>query len=259
MAWAIVFALVILPACGGGTPTAPASVVNPPANGGGNPTPEPTLAFTFVTLGEESMGKASSDLPLWGLRGQNSTDAVMQMVFGDNSGPSNPGLHVLGRVTGPVSLSIPDSLSGKMGGFELGASAWSELTRFSMTLVTGPSNFSVEIDPTIASPALTRRTKDGSGNIIRATVVLRSVDNATLHTILHELAHLFGMDHHAGFGILGLSFDANRIAYSMSERDNASMMVRLAPGTSSSGAPPTTSLSFGRETTETIVCQLGRR
>lgn len=257
---------VVVSACGGSvnpaapspTPVASAQGVNTtPAPA---PTPTPTspssTPFTFVNVSMPASVPASG-LPLWGLRGDNTAGAVKQMVFGDASGYDNTGLRPLYRIDQSVELSVSSEFAGKMGEIQSGVNSWQALTGFSMNLTnitTEEPQFSVEVGDSKGYKALTRRWVDASGRVIRANIVFRSLEDFSLRILMHELGHLFGLNHHAGVGALGMSGGA---AYSAAELDNAEMMRRLPTGTpypSEDASSLASSLSSGRARTETIIC-----
>ena len=253
-------------ACGGTSlsPTAPSSTVvgfAPALEDSDPPSPAPvapSLPSTFEFVNVTNMSMASSDLPLWGLRGGNTSSVVKQMVFGDSSALNNPGLRPLYRFDQlSVKLNVSPELVGKMYELELVATAWSGLTGVGMTLTTSEASpFSVEVGQTDGYGAITRRWNDSSGRIVKAAVIFRSLGDFTLRTMFHELGHVAGLYHYLGPpGALSLS-ESSGNAYGRAELDNVSMMMRLAPGTSYPGASDTSLLLLRKSTiTEEIIVE----
>lgn len=233
-------------ACGGAssstapsatTPTAPIPPVTPPS-------------FSFVNANNVPASTPASALPLWGIRGDNSTDFVKQMVFGDASGPSNPGLHSLRRLTGNATLvynpaQLGDKVAAKVAILQSAAALLQSVVGYQVAVgtvpVPGTVTFSIAFGPTInANGGQFSSNNDATGNIIGGTLTYLDVDHITNYSVRHELGHAFGLFHHNGNGVMAQqssSFGADGILiYSPSEVDNMTMMLRVASGTLFPGA-----------------------
>lgn len=239
--WAPAVLAVAVVSCGGsGSPSSPTTPVgNPPAN----------TSFGFVSA---SMGMTLEQLPVWSIRGENSELYVKQLAFGDSTGHNNPGLHPLRRVNTNVVMSVPADLVDYTSAFQKGADDWTAFVgQFKMTLTTAASSYSVRVGDTGGYPAVAQMQFGANGIITGATVTFRSVGNITPYTVAHEFAHVFGVDHFEGNGVMGVKLsDYSNIAYAQPEIDNVAMMLRLPLGTT---FPAGTSVSSVKDAPRTMV------
>ncbi len=179
----------------------------------------------------------NTTLKLWLLRGRNTLDAVKQMVYGDSSAPSNPGLHSLSRLNGPATIVYPATLGATdVAKLTSGALVLQNASGFpvgvSTTTVPGTANFTVVLDSTLADFANTSYTFSGS-TITGGTFRFRDLANTSDMTVRHEFGHGFGLSHHRGDGLLGVIYygDPKNPNYSEMELDNMKMMTQARPGT----------------------------
>lgn len=229
---AVVATLVILSnGCGRDvpSPTAPTPTPSPAPAPTPTPTPMPTT-FSFILLGGDAMGKSASELPLWGLRGENTELEVKQMVFGDESALSNPGFGPMIRLNGPsvIISQLGAEHDAQLEGY---ARDLQEAIGFPVSLgkvvPEGSAGFAVKFNSTIGAPAWIYRYVS-NGVVTGGLIEVREI--GCVFTVLHELGHGFGLDHHTGQGLMSVE-DSVSLGFSMSEKDNINMMKRVPPGT----------------------------
>lgn len=183
-----------------------------------------------------SLGR--TDFLLWPITGANSGDLIRQMVFGDSSGYNNPGLTTMIRLDGPVSFYFDADLASNptvMARFQTAAPILQAVIGFGVTVgsttpIANTAAFRIYLDPSLNSQAATS-VNVNRGRISGGYVVFRTLDNFSDYVIRHELAHVFGLWHHMGEGLVGKTFKPSFLQYSVPEQDNMRMMLRVAPGT----------------------------
>jgi hypothetical protein len=239
------FSFVNLVGCGSKMTSPETPVAQAPVNN----VAQKATTFNFMPMAV-SLNVPASELPLWALRGENTAAEARQMCFGEDQAINPGSIHGVVRLGSDVTsveqyidpkLAVKGSSDPKLAAnwaiFEEAAVKWSRTYGRTMTLTTGGSAFKTQVGTTSSASTTYQQT----ASVIRAaTTVFRSADDVNLVSVLHEWAHQAGMEHHRGFGMLGLHYDANNIDYSQAEKDNAAMMDKLEAGTQI----PAAALSF---------------
>ena len=262
---ALALATTMVAACGG-NPTAPSSTSTP-----GGPVapmvppptmPGPPASFTFFDLA--NMNMPSSEVPVWGLRGQNTIEIVKQMVFCDATvtapgNTQNAGLRPMIRPDAPVSLVYDTSIVGAIRVLENGVSTLGNVISFPVSLGTTPVagvRFDVRLEG--AGPVAQSLIRyDSKGGVTGGFITFKTLQDVTDFRWRHELGHVAGFCHSNVPGLMsgssGNSTNPTDHNFSLAERDNIAVMLKLTPGTAYPGAGASTSLGLGR--TSTIVVE----
>lgn len=221
--------------CGGGTqlsPTAPSTTLPVQQE----PGPPPT--FSFVRVG---VAGSSWDLPVWGLRGDNSEDAVKQMVFCDAEGGTlgsqspNVGLRTLSRLVGSTTIVIRevDWTDEQVVLIRKVSQEIETITGLKMvvdTKVVLGNRVGLVLDPTIThSGEIDLYSPRVGGPITTADIRIRSAtSSANLeYVVRHELGHLIGLCHHNFSGVMGTTNASVFRSFLPVELDNAVIMYKL--------------------------------
>ncbi len=224
----VVLVGVFLFGCGGGTQISP----SPASPGVVN---AQTPSFTFVQV---DMNLLPPDLPVWGLRGDNTEDSVKQMVFCDSEGgapygSSNVGLKTLSRLAGPVTIVIRDGdfSNEQVAIIESVARYMEAITGFQMLVDTKlmlGSKITLVIDPTITPPGqIAIGSPRAGGPIFEADISIKVVDSSFEYILRHEFGHLIGLCHHNKPGLMGIRVVGTDRGFFPAELDNAYLMYKL--------------------------------
>jgi len=162
------------------------------------------------------------------------------MVYGDNSAYNNPGLRAMSRIDGPVSFYFSSELATNqtvIGRYETGVPLLAVAIRnkWPLTVIRGTSplpntvGVMIQIDSTISTAANTSMTYR-DGRAVSGIIRFKTLDNLSDYYIRHENAHVVGLWHHEGEGLVGRF--GSQLDYSSAEKENMQMMVWMAtPGT----------------------------
>jgi hypothetical protein len=194
--------------------------------------------LTYETIGSSDR----TEYKLWPVNSPNSEDGIKQMVYGDSSAYNNPGLRAMNRIDGPVSFYFSAELATNqavIGRYETGVPllAAAIKNRWPLTVIEGTSPLSgtisvmIQIDSTISTAANTSMTYI-NGRAISGIIRFKTLDNLSDYYIRHENAHVVGLWHHEGEGLVGRTWLPSQLDYSPAEKGNMQMMVWvLPPGT----------------------------
>jgi hypothetical protein len=231
----VVVALVVLTACGG-TPSNPVS----PAPTNTNPMDTPPASFSFLRVPDSG---SAWELPVWGLRGDNSQELVRHMVFCDAEGGAlyaspNIGYRPLSRLVGPSTIVVRDGdfTSEQIAGIESSARYMESIIGFPMAVDTGlavGARIGLIVDPSITTNGLVAiNAGRGGGPITEVDIRIRQA-NMTLgldSTLTHELGHAIGLCHHNRPGLMG-AFRLAGQGLLPAEFDNAVIMYKVPVST----------------------------
>jgi hypothetical protein len=217
---------------------------------------------------ETAVDERQSVYALWPLSAPNSSVAISEMVYGEGSSGYNtpPQVKPMIRLDGPVSFYFDPELVDNatvVNKFKAAAALLQAVIGYSVQVssaepIAGTAGFRVWVSPGIPAPAFTSRSTE-RGRIVSGWVAF-SHQGAALsdYAIRHELAHVFGLWHHTGAGLVGVNYDPNHLDYSPAEKDNMRMMLRITPGTSYPYNDRTAYTVRASTGTETIYCNFDR-
>jgi hypothetical protein len=213
-------------------------------------------AFTFFPVPD---GGSAWELPVWGLRGDNSQEMVRQMVFCDAEGGSlygspNVGYRPLSRLVGPSTIVVRegDFTAEQIAGIQSSARYMESITGFRMmvdtTLVTG-ARIGLIVDPGITTNGLVAINGiRGGGPITEVDISIRQA-GMTLgldSTLTHELGHAIGLCHHNRPGLMG-AFRSSGQGLLAPELDNAVLMYKVPVSTAFPGSRVSAPRSLSNE------------
>jgi hypothetical protein len=117
----------------------------------------------------------------------------------------------------------------------------------------GSSGFTITIGDTGGADIAGRAVLTATAGVITSALIVLRDSAVTLDTILHEMAHAFGLAHHNGTGVMGTSQGALGAAFSLAERDNVTMMFRVPANTALPAGDAGVALSGARASTTVLV------
>lgn len=235
----VLVTLVVVAGCGG--PVSPTSLATSQSAGGAllTPTPAPDLPSTFSFVPVDDMTTPSELLPVWGLRGSNSAEAVKMMSFCGTGviGPAdeNEGLRPMRKPMGPMIVVVGAGFSSSQlqtlrSGDGLGANVPLSFEMGEMT-ETAPTGGRIYV---IYDPLYTGLGKSATyvvGGLIVGARVTFGPRGVFTNTFRHELGHtVLGLCHHGLPGMMSGIWPADS-SLSLVERDNAYAMSKLKNGT----------------------------
>jgi len=253
----VVGASIVLVACGG----TPANPVSPVAPTGMEPV-NTAASFSFVRVPDNG---SAWDLPVWGLRGDNTEELVKQMVFCDAEGGAlyaspNVGYRPLSRLLGPSTIVVreADFTVEQKAGIESSARYMESIIGFQMAVDTkwvAGARIGLVVDPSITTNGLVAVNGIRGGGPI--TEVDISIKQATMtlgldSTLTHELGHAIGLCHHNRPGLMG-AFRLAGQGLLPAELDNAVIMYKLPVLTPFPGPRALTYASPARDAVRHVI------
>ena len=173
------------------------------------------------------------DVLMWPVRADNSTTLVSQMVYSDDRfGPG--ALRGMIRLTKAMSIVYhPSFPAEKLAILQEAAATLQGYINLPVHVVTEAVPDTVEVSVAFDSACNCLGVVNLTwtrGVIQTGTLRFRNPEAVTPMVVLHELAHLAGLAHHDGAGLMNPSGSQNA-AFTRGELDNLLMVYQSLPGT----------------------------
>jgi len=209
------------------------------------PTNKSTLDIVIAAAGyhgpyETTLTSSVKSFKIMPLLGENNDERITEMVFGGGTGISNPGIVSTAVPAGNISLvyvpgMVPESdLAVLRETMETWIAKASE-GRYTAKVETQASNpvvFTLAVNPAqLANGVVSIQQYNSLGQITVGKLTIRGDGKLTRRTSNHEAAHMLGLFHHKGRGLLGELGEEVEGELSQAEQDNLRYIHTMPSGT----------------------------